>query len=141
MPIAVAHNDNAEGRAALLHAAREAAFQHTTLEVLHILDGHNQDAADREVAGLRSKIHQALADAGFGELTWGLHTADADTSTAAALVDLTEEIGADLLVVGSRRRTPIGKFLLGSTLQRLVLDAPVPVLVVKAAPNEAQVAR
>jgi len=37
-----------------------------------------------------------------------------------------------LLVVGVRKRSPIGKVVLGSIPQRLILDATVPVLSVKA---------
>jgi nucleotide-binding universal stress UspA family protein len=36
------------------------------------------------------------------------------------------------LVVGVRKRSPLGKVVLGSIAQRLILDAPVPVLSVKA---------
>ena len=128
MTIAIAHNDTAEGRAALLHAAREATFQHTPLAVLHIVGDLEQD--DR--AALQREVGEQLSAGGFEGLDWTLHMAPEDTSRAAALVELTEQTGANLLVVGSRRRTPIGKFLLGSTVQRVVLDSPVPVLGVKA---------
>ncbi|MBA3529037.1 MAG: universal stress protein, partial [Propionibacteriaceae bacterium] len=131
MTIAVAHNDSAEGRAALLHAAREAIFQHTSMAVLHIL-GRQQTEGDPAIAALRVEIEQALHSAGLEDLEWDLHTAPDESGKAAALVELTNEVGAVLLVVGSRRRTPIGKFLLGSTVQRVVLDSPVAVLVVKA---------
>ncbi|MET1005288.1 MAG: universal stress protein [Propionibacteriaceae bacterium] len=128
MTIAVAQHDSAEGRSALLHAAREATFQHTTLAVLHILENESEAAVQiRE-----QETRELLTEAGYGDLDWSLHTAIEDSSRATALVELTEEVGADLLVIGSRRRTPIGKFLLGSTVQRVVLDSPVPVLVVKA---------
>ena len=40
--------------------------------------------------------------------------------------------GPDLLVVGARRRSPVGKALLGSVTQTIILEASVPVLVVKA---------
>ncbi len=38
------------------------------------------------------------------------------------------------LVVGVRRRSPVGKVVLGSIAQRLILEADVPVLSVKAKP-------
>lgn len=130
LTIAVARNDSAEGRAALEHAAREATFQGVPLAVLHVFgDGGAREADD---SALRDEIQQSLDAAGQHDLDWTLHTAEEDTSRAAAVIELAEQVGADLLVVGSRRRTPIGKFLLGSTVQRIVLDAPVPVLVVKA---------
>ena len=132
MTIAIAHNDTAEGRAALLHAAREATFQRTSLAVLHVLG----DLEPVDDAALEREIGEQLSAGGFEGLDWTLHTAPEDTNRAAALVGLTEETGAELLVVGSRRRTPIGKFLLGSTVQRVVLDSPVPVLVVKAPTDE-----
>jgi nucleotide-binding universal stress UspA family protein len=49
-----------------------------------------------------------------------------------ALLGLIQEVDADVVVVGARRRSPIGKALLGSTAQSVVLGARSPVLVVKA---------
>ena len=42
-----------------------------------------------------------------------------------------EEYGAVRLVIGIKRRTPVGKAILGSVSQRLLLNSPVPVLAVK----------
>lgn len=129
MTIAVAQDGSPEGRAALLHAAREAQFLQTSLAVLHVLEPSYGDDGQ---ASLHGKIRQVLDEAGLSQVSWSLHVAAEESSRATALVELTEQVAADLLVVGSRRRTPIGKFLLGSTVQRVVLDSPVPVLVVKA---------
>ena len=45
---------------------------------------------------------------------------------------MTGSVNARLLVVGARR-SPVGKFLLGSLTQTLILEAEVPILVVKSA--------
>jgi nucleotide-binding universal stress UspA family protein len=42
-----------------------------------------------------------------------------------------DRAGADLLVIGARRRSPVGKAFLGSVTQEILLDASIPVLVVK----------
>jgi nucleotide-binding universal stress UspA family protein len=131
MTVAVAHNESPEGQAALLQGAREARLQQSSLAVLHILE-HDRSDSQEHRAGLSGQVQHALQAAGLAEVPWTLHTASEAEGRAEALVRLTEEVSADLLVIGSRRRTPIGKFLLGSTVQRVVLDSPVPVLVVKA---------
>ncbi|WP_420095458.1 universal stress protein, partial [Brevibacterium sediminis] len=41
------------------------------------------------------------------------------------------EHDASLIVIGVRRRSPVGKFLLGSAAQKIILEAPIPVLTAK----------
>ena len=50
---------------------------------------------------------------------------------AGAVLDEADAVKASLLVIGARHRSPVGKAFLGSVSQRLILDADVPVLVVK----------
>lgn len=46
------------------------------------------------------------------------------------LVQLAHEKGVDLIVVGVRRRSKVGKMLFGSTAQFVILNAPCPVLTI-----------
>lgn len=46
--------------------------------------------------------------------------------------DFATEHGCDLIVIGLRKRSAIGKFILGSQAQRILLEADVPVLTAKA---------
>ncbi len=54
-----------------------------------------------------------------------------DRDPADAVLDEIDDHSVERLVIGVKRRSPVGKALLGSVSQRLLLDAPVPVVAVK----------
>jgi nucleotide-binding universal stress UspA family protein len=57
---------------------------------------------------------------------------ESEDEPAEQILDAARTHAADLIVIGVRRRSPVGKFLLGSAAQRILLDADCPVLAVKA---------
>lgn len=62
------------------------------------------------------------------ELTQLVESKDA----ADQILKLASELNAELIVIGLRRRTPVGKLLLGSQAQTILLEAECPVLAVKS---------
>ena len=48
------------------------------------------------------------------------------------MINAADTADAEFIVIGLRRRSPVGKLLLGSNAQRVLLDASCPVLAVKA---------
>jgi nucleotide-binding universal stress UspA family protein len=50
---------------------------------------------------------------------------------AEQIINFAETINADEIIIGTKKRSKIGKFVLGSTTQFLVLNAPCPVIVTK----------
>jgi nucleotide-binding universal stress UspA family protein len=97
--------------------------------VLRIVPG--VDEVKGEDPALNDRIAAELAD--YTELKWQVRSGPEGFDTAEALLDLAEDVDASLLVIGSRRRTRVGKLLLGSVVQRVLLESEIPVLVVKAA--------
>lgn len=125
MTVAVVMSSTPEGREALRRGAEESALRGQPLLVLSVVDRESVDEAVRSTA--ESEAAQTLNDVEFS-----VRVEPDGGDAAGALVDLVVDVGASLVVIGSRRRSSVGKFLMGSTVQRVLLDSPVPVLVVKA---------
>ncbi len=111
-----------EGDAALKAAIDEAQRRGARLLVVHTLLDRDQEPA--YLAAVRS----VLTDSGVDH---DLRVLDQGNDASDELVGVAEEVGADLIVIGLRRRSPVGKLILGSNAQRVLLDAPCPVLTVK----------
>jgi nucleotide-binding universal stress UspA family protein len=131
MAIVVGFVPTNEGRAALRRAAEEARLRSTRLIVINSNRGGKDltadDAAryDAELETIKSQLVEAGVDHEVRQLVRGLEPVE-------DLIAVAEETQADFIVIGLRRRTPVGKLILGSNAQRILLDAPCPVLAVKA---------
>ncbi len=132
MTVAVAHQASSATRTlALQEAAREARLRDTDLAVLHVVESLDLDVQEAYRTSLEAEVESAFTDVGVSGVGWQLHLATAQEDVAASILDLARKADARLLIIGARRRSPVGKFLLGSVTQTLILGA-VPVLVVKA---------
>jgi nucleotide-binding universal stress UspA family protein len=112
MSIVVAVPDSAEGAQALSVAVAEAELLGTDLVVVNL--------------GLRP-----LDTSAYGELTVVNRSGRGDQDQAEVVLGAISERHASRLVIGMKRRTPVGKALIGSLSQQLLLRSPVPVLAVK----------
>ena len=130
MTVAVAHQVSATSRPALVQAVQEAKFRSTDLAVLHVVESIDPDRQEAYRLGVSDEIEKVVGQE--PGVPWQLHLATAGADLGAALLGLVDSVGADLLVIGARRRSPVGKALLGSVAQTVILEANVPVLVVKA---------
>lgn len=129
MTIVVGYVPTPEGEAALAQAIAEARKNNSTLVVINSSKGEaavdNRFAQDDDIQG----IEQRLATQGIQHV---IKRPVRGHDAAAEVLDAAEEHKADLIVIGLRRRTPVGKLIMGSTSQRILLEADCPVLAVKA---------
>ncbi|WP_445165656.1 universal stress protein [Mycolicibacterium sp. Dal123E01] len=125
--IVVGYTNDQFGMAAVEAAIAEAALRDTDLLVVNSTQGDSYiDAAFAQSRQVRD-IEEHLRECGVRyELSQpvGVYAAD-------ALLEAMERPEAELLVIGLRHRNAVGKLLLGSVAQQLLMDCPKPVLAVK----------
>jgi len=128
MSIIVGYTTKPEGEAALRHALLEARAHDEAVVVLN-LDGSVPPGTGTTRAEDLEAVRRTLVEAGVEhQVRW----LDPSTDAAEQIVVLADELGASMIVIGLRRRSPVGKLLLGSKAQQILLDANCPVVAVKA---------
>ncbi len=135
MSVAVAHHIRSSSGLALAEGARQAAYRGTDLVVIHVVDSLDNDIAEANKAGISDAVENALTETSLTDLRWDVRLVAGGREVAQvseALLGAVKELDPQLLVIGARRRSPMGKAFLGSVAQNVILDAEVPVLVVKS---------
>lgn len=130
MAVVVGYIPTREGRAALDVGVHEALRRSTVLVVVSSRGNELATAGDELAHDLAGYLG-LLTEAGLPHQVRHLTRLD---DPAEDLLKIADEVKADLIVIGLRRRSPVGKLLLGSNAQRILLDAMCPVLAVKAGP-------
>jgi nucleotide-binding universal stress UspA family protein len=129
MTVLLGYVPTPEGNAAFAHALAEAARRSTGLILV------NSARAGAHVAralASQSDLDQLRAKAAAAAVNIEIRQPLDGQSAADDLIDASGEEGVDLIVIGLRRRTAVGKFVLGSSAQRVLMEAHTPVLAVKA---------
>jgi nucleotide-binding universal stress UspA family protein len=129
--IVVGYVPKPEGDAALDKAISEAKLRNAKLVVVnshrggHDFDQPAAEQAESDINAVRIKLDESGVPYDLRQLVRGFEPAE-------DLISIAEANSAELIVIGLRRRTPVGKLILGSNAQRILLDAHCPVLAVKA---------
>jgi nucleotide-binding universal stress UspA family protein len=129
MKVLVGFITSPEGEAALDAAIAEAKLRTARLIVVHSLvgGGRDEDKLPESAAALEAVAARLEAEGvehEIRELVRG-------NSPGDDLLAFASEEGVDLIVIGVRRRSPVGKLVLGSNAQDVLLGADCPVLAVK----------
>ncbi|HLK96096.1 MAG TPA: universal stress protein [Nocardioidaceae bacterium] len=130
--IVVGYVPKPEGQAALRRAAEEALLRDAKLVVVNShrgsreLDRDDSAQSESDLEQIRAQLTEAGVTHEIRQLVRGMDPAD-------DLIQVAADVQADFIVIGLRRRSPLGKLILGSNAQRVLLDSPCPVLAVKSA--------
>ncbi|MBW3561888.1 MAG: universal stress protein [Actinobacteria bacterium] len=129
MRIVTGYLPTPEGEVALRTAVDEARLRDAELLVVYSQRGDEKDEDFVEAREGLESLEGRLAEEGVDA---EVHHLVRDLPPGEDLVEFARERGADLIVIGVRRRSPVGKLVLGSNAQQIVLHADCPVLCVKA---------
>jgi len=130
MSVVVAYQSSSIGRLTLQEAAKEARLRRTGLTVIHVPEGVDVDIVQAETKRLRDEIISELADVNLSDIEWTLQI-ETGADIAETVLDRVDDAPVELIVIGARRRSPVGKMIMGSVTQTIILRANVPVLVVQ----------
>lgn len=124
-------NERPESRAALDWILTTAAMQPSADDVtLHVVLGPGTDipGGPRYVSpALGVEVDEQLRGSAV------VHEVHMETRDPAhKVITLAEEVGADLVVIGLQNRSATLKVLIGSHARDILVDAPCPVVTVKA---------
>lgn len=137
MKVVVGALESPEGQVALDRAVVEARDHGGVVHVVaYLANPRSGDAAaefqkDRVASEERAR---ALAERHRADgVEMEVHVPVGAETPAQAILRVADEEAADLIVIGMRRRSRVGKLVLGSNAQDILLGAEAPVLSVKAA--------
>jgi nucleotide-binding universal stress UspA family protein len=131
MSVVVAYQASNIGRLTLQEAAKEASLRRTALTIIHVPEGVDIDIVEAQTNTLRDDIARALIEANLSDVEWTLKV-EVGADVAETVLDLVDDVDVELLVIGARRRSPVGKMIMGSVTQTIILRADAPVLVVQS---------
>ncbi|MFB9775822.1 universal stress protein [Brevibacterium otitidis] len=129
MTILIGYLPAPEGEAALETAFAEAKLRNTDVIVIN---SPRRGTADSVTAIHQKDTERILAQAADCGVSARVEQPAHEDDLVQTLNEWAEKENADLIVIGLRKRSAIGKFILGSQAQRILLEAEVPVLTVKA---------
>jgi nucleotide-binding universal stress UspA family protein len=130
--VVVGYVPNPRGEAALAHALLECRRREARLVVVNT--GRGEALVDEHLVQ-GTALQELERQLGAAGVPFEVRRPVRGRDVAEELSAVVEETSAELLVIGLRRRTAVGKLLMGSAAQRILLEVDCPVLAVKSPPR------
>ncbi|WP_338740476.1 universal stress protein [Haloplanus salilacus] len=102
------------------------------LVILHVVpEDSDEDAAREEISEIVTSVTGDLEDIDLRIMPEQTRRDLPTGRTANHILQVAEEIDPDYIVIGSRKKTKLGKILLGSVSKLILANAEVPVVTVE----------
>ncbi|MFI7587560.1 universal stress protein [Spongisporangium articulatum] len=130
MSVLVGFAPTPEGRAAIERAVAECAMRSADLVVV-VSQARPNPLVAEPAPVTAGDILSLLAELGAADLPCTVQPSDPQMDFADQVLEVADDPQVELIVIGLRRRSGSGKLILGSSAQRILLEASCPVLAVK----------
>jgi nucleotide-binding universal stress UspA family protein len=128
MTVLVGYLPTPEGDAAFSAAIDEAARRN---EPLVVLNSPREGALVSADVAAPDRVTELTAKADAAGVAIDIQHAPHSGEFSDLMLGTADRVDASVIVIGLRRRSPVGKFILGSNAQQILLYADRPVLAVK----------
>ena len=129
MTILVAYVPRPEGQAALDKGIEIAKHRNEQLIVVNASPGGTAEDPSFADAQDAERVQEILANTG---LTTDFKQYVRGKNAVQEIEALVESLQVSMLIIGLRKRSPVGKLIMGSVAQELLLSVSCPVLAVKS---------
>jgi len=93
--------------------------------------GHRPELHTKEINTLEENLEKIKIIFQKNSISCETHVVYRSLSQGEDLVQFAKENGIDMIIIGVKHRSKIGKLIMGSAAQYIILEAPCPVLTVK----------
>jgi len=111
-------------------AKQQAKANNAEVEIMHVVDPTPKNEADLARQEAAEKEVQAIAADFEADKISCTVTIARGLAPGDLILDAAKDGDADMIVIGVKKKSRLGKFVFGSTAQLIILDAPCPVLTV-----------
>lgn len=130
MKIIVGYNGSDAAGDALALALKYAKAFNAGVDVVTSLEQGTENEI-QDISGAEKSLEQAKIYFEKEKIQCTTHLLIRGMEPGEDLVSFAGENKADLIIIGVKRRSKVGKFVFGSTAQYVILHAPCPVVSVK----------
>lgn len=130
MSILVALDDSERSERIIKFAIEEAKIRNDKLLFVHSLFGGDK-TTDEDVERGESILEKASKMAKEAGVEYEKHLLIRGKDPGDDIVEFAKEVDASMIIIGVRKRSPVGKLLFGSVAQHVILHAEMPVICIK----------
>ncbi|THB74515.1 MAG: universal stress protein [Desulfobacteraceae bacterium] len=130
MKFIACYDDTELSKRVIKEAQKHARVWNADLDIVKAV--HRKDPIDYEqLAAMEEQFHSEIKDLFKGvEVPYKVHLDVDDHEVGEIIIRIAERLKADMLFIGPKKRSRVGKLLFGSVAQYIVLHAECPVVTV-----------